>query len=228
LIGDFDGNKFVAQSGPLRSVFGVNYAAQTFSDVPAANGRRIQIAWMRDGKYPGMPFNQQMSSPMHLVLRRFPEGLQLTEMPVNELSLLRDHHFAWSGIVDSSTNPLKEVAFGACEIRATIDPNDAKSFAFNIRGFPVTYDSTTRQLSTPHFSHPLPDIDGKLRLVILVDRTSIEMFSQDGRVVLSECFLPSPDDQDITIRGLGAKVESLECWNLKTCWRDSTHAKELR
>jgi sucrose-6-phosphate hydrolase SacC (GH32 family) len=151
----------------------------------------------------------------------------LTDTPVNELSLLRDRHYAGSGTIDSSTNPLKEVEFGACEIRATIDPRDAKSFAFNIRGFPVTYDSTTRQLSTPRLSHSLPYADGKLRLVILVDRTSVEVFSQDGRVVLSECFLPSPDEPGISMRGLSAKVDSLECWSLGSCWRESERTNEL-
>ena len=64
LIGDFDGTKFVKESGPHRFEFGANYyAAQTYSDIPAADGRRIQIGWMSGGKYPHMPFNQQMSFP---------------------------------------------------------------------------------------------------------------------------------------------------------------------
>jgi fructan beta-fructosidase len=174
-----------------------------------------------------MPFNQQMSFPVRLMLRRFPEGLRLTEMPVDELSLLHDRYYVCSGIVDSSIDAIKEVTAGACEIRATIEPGDAKLFALNIRGFPVTYETSTRQLAIPRFSHPLPYADGKLRLVILVDRTSIEVFAQDGRIVLAECFLPSSDEPGITMRGPGAKVESLECWSLKSCWRDSPRTDEV-
>ena len=221
LIGDFDGKQFVSQDGPLRSIFGANYAAQTFSDIPAADGRRIQIAWMRDGRYAGMPFNQQMSFPMVLTLRRFPEGLRLAQAPVKELSLLRDRRYSWSGKVDSSTDPLKDVQVDACEIRAAVDPSDAASFKITIREFPITYDATTQRLSTPHFTQPVPRTDGKLRLVILVDRTSVEVFCQDGRVLLTECFLPSPDERRVTVSGPGAKVESLECWSLKPCWRES-------
>jgi fructan beta-fructosidase len=221
LIGDFDGKSFVDRTGPLRSVFGANYAAQTFSDIPATDGRRIQIAWMRDGRYPEMPFNQQMSFPMTLALRRFPEGLQLTRSPVKELSLLRDRHYSWSGNVDSSTDPLIDVAVDACEFHATIDPADAKSFTINTRGFSITYDATSQSLATPHFSRSLPMTDDKVRLVILVDRTSVEVFAQDGRVLLTECFLPAPDEWRITISGHGAKVESFECWSLKSSWRDS-------
>jgi fructan beta-fructosidase len=221
LIGDFDGRKFVDQSGPLRDVVGANYAAQTFSDIPAADGRRVQIAWMRDGHYPGMPFNQQMSFPVVLALRRFPEGLRLSQSPVKELSKLHDRRYAWSGKLDSSTNPLADVAVDAGEIRATIDPADAKTIAFTIRGLKLTYDAATHRLSTPKFHCALPMTDGKVRLVILVDRTSIEVFAQDGRVLLTECFLPPADERRATLSGAGAKVESLEYWTLKSSWSRS-------
>jgi fructan beta-fructosidase len=221
LIGDFDGKKFVDRTGPLRNVFGANYAAQTFSDIPAADGRRIQIAWMRDDRYPEMPFNQQMSIPMTLALRRFPEGLQLTCSPVKELSLLRDKQYSWNGSADTSANPLNGVAVDACEIHATIDPADAKSFTIKVRGFSLAYDAATQSLSTPHFSRSLPMSDGKIRLAILVDRTSVEVCAQDGRVLLTECFLPATEDRHITLSSHGAKVEWFECWGLKNSWNDS-------
>ena len=219
LIGDFDGKKFVDQSGPLRDVVGANYAAQTFSDIPAGDGRRIQIAWMRDGRYPGMPFNQQMSFPVVLALRRFRDGLRLTQLPVKELSLLHDRRYAWSGELDASTNPLADLVVDACEIRTTIDPADAKTITFTIRGLTLTYDAATHDLSTPKYRCSLPMTDGKVRLVILVDRTSVEVFAQDGRVLLTECFLPPADDRRATLSGAGAKIESLECWTLKSSWR---------
>ena len=69
---------FHEAAGPFPSHWGKNrYAAQTFNDIPAADGRRIQIAWMNGGQYPGMPFNQQMSFPVSLTLRTFPEGVRL-------------------------------------------------------------------------------------------------------------------------------------------------------
>jgi fructan beta-fructosidase len=221
LVGDFDGRKFVDESGPVHDIVGANYAAQTFSDIPATDGRRVQIAWMRDGRYPGMPFNQQMSFPTVLALRRFPEGPRLTYSPVKELALLRDRRYAWSGELDSSTDPLADMAADACELRATIDPARAKSIVFTIRGSTLTYDPATRHLSMPKFGCALPMTDGKVRLVILVDRTSIEVFAQDGRVLLTECFLPPADEHRITLTGAGAKVESLECWTLKSSWRSS-------
>jgi fructan beta-fructosidase len=92
---------------------------------------------------------------------------------------------------------------------------------FTIRALTLTYDPATRHLSMPKFGCSLPITDGKVRLVILVDRTSIEVFAQDGRALLTACFLPPADERRITLTGAGAKVESLECWTLKSSWRSS-------
>ena len=89
LLGSFDGTTFQKEAGPLPSHWGKNrYAAQTFSDIPALDGRRIQIAWMAGGQYPGMPFNQQMSFPVTLGLRTFAEGVRLCALPVKEIETI--------------------------------------------------------------------------------------------------------------------------------------------
>src|SRR5262249_50736286 len=73
LVGTFDGQRFTPESSVLQVDYGANYyAVQTYSDIPASDGRRIQIAWMNGGSYPQMPFNQQMSFPCELTLRTTP------------------------------------------------------------------------------------------------------------------------------------------------------------
>ena len=78
LVGAFDGKTFAPETPLLRGDAGASfYAAQTFSDIPARDGRRVQIAWMRGGDYPGMPFTQQMSFPCTLTLHSTPDGPRL-------------------------------------------------------------------------------------------------------------------------------------------------------
>ena len=48
---------------------GNSYAAQTWSNIPNNDGRRIQISWMRQ-ILPNMPFGQFMSFPHSLTLTR--------------------------------------------------------------------------------------------------------------------------------------------------------------
>ena len=80
VVGSFDGSKFTLEQDPRQVDFGQNYyAVQTYADIPAADGRRIQIAWMSGGRYPHMPFNQQMSFPAQLTLHTTPDGAGYTD-----------------------------------------------------------------------------------------------------------------------------------------------------
>ena len=68
-LGTFDGRQFTPQTPMLPGHRGnAFYAAQTYSDIPARDGRRIQIGWGRIAT-PGMPFNQMMTFPCELTLR---------------------------------------------------------------------------------------------------------------------------------------------------------------
>jgi len=55
MIGAFDGKTFTPESDKLQGNYGnCFYASQTYSDIPAEDGRRIQVAWGRIAT-PGMP-----------------------------------------------------------------------------------------------------------------------------------------------------------------------------
>lgn len=96
LLGRFDGRTYTPETDVLQAEQGANgYAAQTWSDVPAEDGRRVQISWMRNGRYPAMPFNQQMSFPVELTLRTLPEGIRLCREPVAEIETLHDGTRTW-------------------------------------------------------------------------------------------------------------------------------------
>ena len=89
-VGEFNGAKFTPETDQLPCDFGANfYATQSWGDIPGQPGRRVQIAWMRDGKYPEMPFNQQLSFPCDLTLRACPEGFRVFRLPVQEIASLR-------------------------------------------------------------------------------------------------------------------------------------------
>lgn len=221
LIGDFDGKAFTKQSGPRRIEFGNNfYAAQTYSDIPATDGRRIQIAWMRDGKYPGMPFNQQMTVPTELTLRQTKDGLRLYRWPVREIDSLHASHQAWNGQLENGANPLAAIHGELFDVQATIDPRQAKKVVLKIRGTPIEYDAVKKELKLLGKSAPYPPVDGKIRLRVLVDRSSLEAFGNDGAVTMSSCFIPARDTDrpPLVLEGSGANVTSLDVWEMKSCW----------
>ena len=89
MLGDFDGRAFHSTSGKdkLQVWYGNFYAAQSFSNT--LDRRRIQIGWANGDAFPGMPFNQQMTLPVQLALRKADGGVRLFAEPVDELASLR-------------------------------------------------------------------------------------------------------------------------------------------
>ncbi len=223
LVGTFDGNTFHPDHGfePIQNEYGRNfYAAQTFSDTP--DSRRIQIAWMRDGQYPGMPFNQQMSFPAELKLRRTLQGLHLFREPIAELEKLHDTPFKLSDVELNDAGTKLNLTTDLLDVRLLIDLQSATRIILRIRGQEVTYDATTQTLSSLGAKAPLTPEAGKISLRLLLDRTSLELFANGGAVSMSSCFLPDGKSSDVpTISATGgtARLISCDAYTLKSAWK---------
>jgi sucrose-6-phosphate hydrolase SacC (GH32 family) len=106
------------------------------------------------------------------------------------------------------------------EIHADIELNDAAEVGLVVRGERITYDVAAKRLTALGEAPLSPPPDGRLRLVLLVDRTSIETFADDGRVSLTGCFLPKPDETGVALFAKGGtpRVRSLVVYDLKSAW----------
>lgn len=221
VVGDFDGTGFTPEQELRQVDFGRNYyAVQTYSDIPKTDGRRIQIAWMRDGKYPRMPFNGQMSFPAEMTLKKTADGYRIFRMPAREIQLLHGTETKFTDqLLSPGENPLADLKGDLFHIQAEIAPGEASEFGFNIRGETITY-SVANHTFEALGSSPLDLVNGQLRLDILVDRTTIETFANDGRVSFTSCFLPKATTHPLEIfsRGGQAKVVSLSVFPVKSAW----------
>ena len=221
-IGSFDGTTFTPEGGELRADYGANfYAAQTWSDVPESDGRRIQIGWMNGSTPPKMPFNQQMSFPCELTLRTTSEGIRLHREPVEEIENIHAYTHAWS---DLQLKPGEDLLAGLTgdlfDIRAEVALNDASEFGFKIRGQDIRYNVAEQQLTFLERSGPLAPQNGSIQLQILVDRISIEAFGNAGELSMTSYFLPDLDNADVGIYAEGGTVtlRSLKVHELKSSW----------
>jgi fructan beta-fructosidase len=219
LVGRFDGKEFVKESGKHELWHGNFYAAQTFSDAP--DGRRVQIGWARGADFPDMPFNQQMTVPVELTLRRTPDGPRMHAVPVRELATLRTKEHVWRDVeLVPGENPLAHLRGELFELAAEFEPSGAEAFGLTLRGVPVTCDAKKGTLSCRGIAAPLPREDGRVRLRALLDRGSIEVFAGDGRVALSVAVLPPESDRSIAVWGRGGpvKLRRLEVYELQSAW----------
>jgi len=224
LVGAFDGQSFRPQTPSLAFEHGPNfYAAQTYSDIPPADGRRIQIGWMRDGQYPGMPFNQQLSFPAVLTLKSTPEGPRIFRWPVKEIESLYKSTLHRQAVRLSATPVLDDVAGELFDLSADIDMESSKSVTLNIRGLPITLQPAGGHLFLSAWDRKvsLPLNGGRIALRVLVDRTSIEIFGNHGETVLSGCFLPTEDEHPLrlTSDAGAATLREFTLHTLKSAWR---------
>lgn len=219
LIGSFDGKTFKPETERLRNEFGGNYyAVQTYSDIPEKDGRRIQIGWMNGGKYPEMPFNQQMSFPSELTLKRTPEGLRLFRMPVREIKKLREAATVWRNKALQGVAVIKPQV-DCVEINAEIDPGNASEFGFRVHGQEIKYNAAKKTITCLGKEAPVQPEAGRIKLVILVDRTSIELFANDGKITMSSCYLPEKGKDSLEVFSAGEfRFVSLKAYSLQSIW----------
>ncbi len=220
LIGGFGGRGFSAFSGKHQVWYGDFYAAQTFTNAP--DDRCIQIGWGRNVTFPGMPFNQQMTVPCELTLRRTAEGVRLHVEPVAELAELRKTPTVRMTNVELTGG--KDVLRGKqgelIDVSAEIDVGDAKRIELGLRGLKVVYNAAAGTIACGKHVAKLNLSGDKLTLRVLVDRGSVELFAGGGRVAISTSHRPKTDERAMSLvaKGGTAKVESLEVYELEPTW----------
>ncbi|HKJ41058.1 MAG TPA: glycoside hydrolase family 32 protein [Sunxiuqinia sp.] len=230
MMGTFDGKHFTPQTPKFPGDYGANYyATQTFSNISSSDGRTIQMAWMRGGKYPNMPFNGQMNFPCELSLKTYTEGIRLTRTPVKEIALLREKPDSWENknlIPGLNKNLVKGVKGDCLDIKGIFTLKSVNNFGFVVRhskkddGVQIQYDAKRNILSCMGKGVILTPEDGKIQLEILLDRTSIEIFGNNGKVVMSFCYTAKPDADRLVLFNTGGEllVDKLDIYPLKSMY----------
>ncbi len=229
MIGTFDGTTFTRQ-GEIHQppVAWMNqgsggYASQTFSNTPECDKRRIQMSWLyQRAEYPGMPFNQQASFPLELTLKTFEDGIRLCRYPYRGISELHEKAFVRDGVVVKPGESLSpEFESDTFDIDLRFTPGDAKRVCLRVRGIDIIYDPATKTVSCYGSSAKLAPIDGRLELRVLVDRCSIELFGNGGRLVMFYGFPLEAAERSVhlTCEGGPVEVARLAVHSVKSIWK---------
>jgi fructan beta-fructosidase len=200
VIGTFDGRIFTRESGPFSTQVGNEYAAQTFSEMPEKDGRRIQLATLYGDVFPGMPFKNQLTIPRVLTLRTTPQGIRLFVEPAREIEQLRTGatlqiHGLLAGVdapLKADRNPGELVdAEAVFEVRRdALTREGANVFGLNISGQVILCDLDQKQIKVLDLVAPLNLVAGKIKLRLILDRMSIEVFVNDGAFRFTKPFVP--------------------------------------
>jgi len=221
LVGKFDGKRFTPEAGPLTLQRGnCWYASQTYNDLPAKDGRRILIPWGQMST-PGMPFNQMMGLPVELTLHLAEVGPCLRANPVKELASLRTQsHHVRPQPLNPGDNPLAKLGGELLDLNVEITVGSAVEIGFNLRGVKIAYDVKKQEISCQKLTAALKPSAGRIRLRLLVDRTSIDLFGNDGRLYMPMGVIVPQDNFSLEVYAQGgvAEINSLEVHELKSIW----------
>lgn len=251
-VGNFDGKKFIDEgktSQGLWADYGKDfYATNSFSDLPARDGRRIWMGWISNWQYanrePTEIWRGAQSLPRELKLSRFSDGIRLVQVPIAESTTLRG-----SELMHLEDQPMAaaveamraaRLSGDIIEIEAEFAPGAAKEVGFKLRkdgdektvvGFiPKTKEVFVDRTRSGMVSFS-PEFSGrhagsvrqseKLKLRIFLDRSSVEVFANDGEAVLTDRIYPSPGSDGIELYsyGVGGSVQSLHIWKLSSIWK---------
>jgi fructan beta-fructosidase len=159
---------------------------------------------------------------VELSLRTTEEGVRMFARPAREIERLHEGGRQWKDLsLPMGKNPVPGIEGELFHICAAFKPGEARRVGFIIRGVEVTYDVSEKRLKCLDKTAPLAPIDGVVRLGLLVDRTSIEIFGNDGRVYMPMGVIPSDADKSLYIFAEGAslRVDTLDVHTLHSAWQ---------
>ena len=198
-VGSFNGEVFTKESSANLFEHGKNgYASQTWNN--SQDGRRIQISWMAGGIYPEMSFNQQLSFPVNLSLKNVDGQTLLYRWPINEIKSLYNKTIEQKECIVSKGNSfVPKTNATIFDMSFTVQKQSSKALYLMIRGHYLSFNweqsefsmesSGQHKITGDRQSIKLPNED-KLSVRLLIDKTSIEIFINDGMISGSFCFLP--------------------------------------
>jgi len=220
MIGSFDGRKFTPEHGKYYYTTGSIYASQTFNNIHASDGRRIQIGWGRIS-HPEMPFNGQMNLPTTLVLKTTKDGIRLFSEPVKEIEVLQQKGQQWMSLTEQQANEklsqYKDDNF--LRIKATLKLSHATDAGLNLNGQElVSYDMNNNRVNHVFYS---PDDMTSMDITadIFIDKTSVEVFIDHGAYSYSmERKSGENNTEGFRFWGNNIEVKNLEVYPVKSIW----------
>lgn len=219
------------------------YATVTWSDAP--DNRRTAIGWMSNWQYaadvPTTQFRSANTLPREVSLFRAPDKrIYAKTAPSPEVLQLRDKLVTNSEKFNATETPmtfnLPESNDGICEVlvdfEAKKNSNVDLKFA-NTKGenVVITYNSADRTLSFDRYNSgktdfsrdfpavtitPTHEVDGKVSLRIFVDRSSLEVFGNDGRFAMTNLVFPNEPYKTLSVSSTtgNVKVYSVKIYSL--------------
>jgi len=219
------------------------YAAIAWRDAP--QNKKILLGWLQEGRKETYPWKGQMSIPHDLSLKLAPEGVVLIQKPssiiTKSLDKLSNGRVLNIGPMNLNGPKMALTGKGAPTgnsywIDAEISVSDVGKTGFTIaekadgsKKVVVGYDAEKQQLfidcsqsekglkserNLYNFA-PMKPQNGMVKLQVLFDNSSLEVFGNDGEKVISTMIQPDKDATGLSAFSDGAAIiKNLKIWDM--------------
>ena len=241
-LGRFDGKRFVASDAPgshgWMNYGKDDYCAISFNGLPQGQ-KPVVIGWMSNWQYaaqlPTSPWRGQMSLPRRLTLYSDSAGLAIKQQPMSDT--LRAQHAMILGpqsgkISDSIQKPPFELDLQFVQpteqlfgVRVYTDEEHWTEIGFDRLKREFYVDRTkSGQTIAPDFSvkttAPLV-VSRPYDLRIIIDRSSIETYAQNGTIAMTNLIFPTSDSSSVALFSGSGKQLAVkgQIWKLRSIWK---------
>ena len=204
-----------------------NYAGVTWSNVPDSDGRLLFIGWMSNWDYaqivPTKGWRSSMTVSRELQMTKNGDSYRLTSNPVEELERFKTTVIDTSnvqfkgeyliyegpeGVLSNSVIEIKLKNLSGEKYNFSLSNETGDRLDFGIDNIDSNYyldrrnsglvdfsEKFTNTISKASFGTPIKEVS----LKILIDKTSIEIFYDNGETVMTEIFFPNSPFQSLKL-----------------------------
>lgn len=226
------------------------YATRSYRFPENPEHKPVFMGWMGNWDYsqsaPSSWGKGFQSLPRSIFLKNFPEGIRLTQSPIEALTKLRKESVQFVNRTINGTTELPEFKplKNTYEIEAVFSTETTSVFGFNLlvgegRLLKLSYDSKTSSVlidrsnctdftNNPDFNQkfatkmyaPVEAENNQVKFHILVDQSSVEVFTNQGKVILSMVTYPSELQTGFQLFAEDGPVRllSFKGWQLTSIW----------
>lgn len=239
IVGEFDGTAFAATQSPQWIDGGRDfYAAIAFAEMSPGDPRCVWIGWMNDHRYakatPTVGWRGAMTLPRELSLLPTARGLRLAQRPVAELQHLRAgpprmvngprpagrHWLVMPGqlpVAQDLDVEIDTVAGWTLGLRAGLGAEVTRLVADRVRGS-LSIDRSDAGTAVDEGDYLASQTvawvgacTSRVRLRVVVDACSVEVFADEGRTVLTSLVFPQAGSTGLWLQAQ-AEVTHLAVW----------------
>ena len=248
-VGTFDGNSFTNENPSsivYRPDYGPDYyAAVTYNNIPAGQPP-VLLGWVSNWTYakdiPTNPWRSAMSLPRQLSLKKVNNAWILLQQPLTAVQTLRTNvvTLANKTITGNLSTTIKSQQLEAdvllqpavasqCGIRLAAGNDHAIEIGYDVATQTLYMDRSKTSSQSfnaefkkqNRFATKLALKNGRIRLHVFFDNSIVEVFANEGEVVMTMQIFPEKNDNGIQLFSSNGATQCInfKAWPLKTTWK---------